>query len=68
LSVAQQLREQANLGFNLAQSRYNLGLSSIVELGQAELAKTEAEIADTDAQYQYRLTRLELAYTIGSPK
>jgi len=68
LSVAQQLREQANLGFNLAQSRYNLGLSSIVELGQAELAKTEADIADTDAQYQYRLTRLELAYTIGSPK
>jgi hypothetical protein len=34
-----------------------------VELGQAELQKTEADIADTDAQYQYRLTRLALAYT-----
>jgi outer membrane protein len=68
LGVSKQLREQANLGLNLAQSRYNLGLGSIVELGQAELQKTEADIADTDAQYQYRLTRLILAYTMGEPK
>jgi outer membrane protein len=68
LSVTQQLREQADLGLNLAQSRYNLGLGSIVELGQAELQKTEADIADTDAQYQYRLARLVLAYTMGEPK
>jgi len=68
LGVTQQLREQANLGLNLAQARYNLGLGSIVELGQAELQKTEADITDTDAQYQYRLTRLVLAYTIGAPK
>ena len=52
LSVTQQLRDQASLGLNLAQSRYNLGLGSIVELGQAELQKTEADIADTDAQYR----------------
>ena len=62
LSVTQQLRDQASLGLNLAQSRYNLGLGSIVELGQAELQKTEADIADTDAQYQYRVTQLVLAY------
>ncbi len=68
LGVTQQLRDQANLGLNLAQARYNLGLGSIVELGQAELQKTEADIADTDAQYQYRLTRLVVAYTIGAPK
>lgn len=68
LGVTKQLRDQANLGLNLAQSRYNLGLGSIVELGQAELQKTEADIADTDAQYQYRLTRLILAYTMGQPK
>jgi len=68
LGVTKQLREQANLALNLAQSRYNLGLGSIIELGQAELQKTEADIADTDAQYQYRLTRLALAYTMGEPK
>lgn len=68
LSVTQQLREQANLGLDLAQARYNLGLGSIVEFTQAELQKTEADIADADAQYQYRLTGIVLAYTIASPK
>jgi outer membrane protein len=68
LSVTQQLREQAGLALDLAQSRYNLGLGSIVEFSQAELQKTEADIADTDARYQYRLTQIVLAYTIASPK
>jgi outer membrane protein len=68
LSVTQQLREQSNLALDLAQSRYNLGLSSIVEFSQAELGKTEADIADTDARYRYRLTQIVLAYTIGAPK
>jgi outer membrane protein len=68
LSVTQQLREQANLALDLAQQRYNLGLGSIVEFTQAELGKTEADIADTDATYQYRLTQLVLAYTIAAPK
>ena len=68
LAVTQQLSEQANLALNLAQSRYNLGLSSIVEFTQAELGKTEADIANTDAQYRYRLTQIVLAYTIAAPK
>jgi outer membrane protein len=68
LSVTQQLREQANLALDLAQQRYNLGLGSIVEFTQAELGKTEADIADTDATYQYRLIQLVLAYTIAAPK
>jgi outer membrane protein len=65
LAVTQQLREQASLALDLAQQRYNLGLSSIVEFSQAELGKTEADIADTDARYQYRLTQIVLAYTTG---
>lgn len=68
LSVTQQLREQADLALDLAQQRYNLGLGSIVEFTQAELGKTEADIADTDATYQYRLTQIVLAYTIAAPK
>ena len=68
LSVTQQLREQANLALDLAQQRYNLGLGSIVEFSQAELGKTEADIADTDASYQYRLTQIVLAYRIAAPK
>ncbi len=68
LSVTQQLREQADLALDLAQSRYNLGLSSIIEFSQAELQKTEASIADTDAKYQYRLSEIVLAYTTGEPR
>jgi outer membrane protein len=68
LSVTQQLREQADLSLNLAQARYNLGLGSIVEFTQAELQKTEADIEDTDAKFQYRLTQIVLAFTIAAPK
>jgi outer membrane protein len=68
LSVTQQLREQASLAFELAQARYNLGLGSIVEFTQAELQKTEADIEDTDAKYQYSLTQLVLAFTTADPK
>lgn len=68
LSVTQQLRQQASLALDLAQARYNLGLGSIVEFTQAELQKTEADIADTDATYQYRLTQIVLAFATATPK
>jgi outer membrane protein len=65
LTVTQQLLEQANLALELAQARYRLGLSSIVEFSQAELQKTDADLQDTDARYQYRLTQILLAYQMG---
>lgn len=68
LSLTQQMREQASLALDLAQARYHLGLGSIVEFTQAELQKTEADIADTDANYQYRLTRIVLDFTMAAPK
>jgi len=68
LSVTQQLREQASLAFDLAQARYNLGLGSIVEFSQADLQKTEADIADTDARYQYRLSKIMVAYATATPR
>lgn len=68
LTVTRQLREQANLALDLAQQRYNLGLSSIVEFSQAELGKTEADITDTDARYRYRLVLIVHAHAVGIPK
>jgi outer membrane protein len=65
LSLTQQLREQANLALELAQARYKLGLGSIVEFSQAELQKTEADLQDTDAHYQYVLAQILLAYQMG---
>lgn len=65
LTVTQQLREEANLALELAQARYKLGLGTIVEFSQAELQKTDADLQDTDAHYQYLLTRIVLAYEMG---
>ena len=65
LSVTAQLRQQADLGLELAQARYKLGLGTIVEYTQAELQKTDADIQDTDAHYQYLVSQIVLAYEMG---
>ena len=62
LAVTQQLLDQANLALNLAQSRYKLGLGSIVELSQAQLQQTQAQIANVQAGYDYRLSLAVLQY------
>jgi outer membrane protein len=68
LTVTQELRQQADLALELAQSRYSLGLSSIVEFSQAELQKTEADITDTSAHYEFQLSRRMLRYVTGDLK
>ena len=65
MAVTAQLVQQADLAFNLAQTRYKLGLSSIVELSQAQLQQTSAQIEDTSARYQYRLALSTLNYEMG---
>ena len=62
LAVTQQLLDQANLALNLAQARYKLGLGSIVELSQAQLQQTQAQISDVGAGYDYRLALAVLRY------
>ena len=63
--MAAKLLDQATLSLNLAQARYNLGLSSIVELSQAQLQQTEAEISTVTAKYQYELAVAALSYQAG---
>ena len=62
LDVTNQLLKQANLALDLAQTRYKLGLGSIVELSQAQLQQTQAEIAQAQAGYEYRLALSVLRY------
>jgi outer membrane protein len=66
VAVTAELLKEANLALGLAQTRYQLGLSSIVELSQAEFQQTDAAIGNTDAQYQYRLALATLNYQIGA--
>jgi len=66
LDVTAQLLRQAALALQLAQGRYDLGLSSIVELTQAQLNVTPAEIENLNAKYDYQSQYAGLQYTLGA--
>ncbi len=66
VSVTEELSKEADLGLNLAQGRYQLGLGSIVELSQAQLQQTDAAIGYVNAQYQYRLSLSTLNFETGA--
>jgi len=67
IGVSQQYLNETNLALNLSQTRYTLGLSSIVELSQAQLQQTEAEIQFAAAKYQYRIAQSVLRFQIAAP-
>jgi outer membrane protein len=66
IGVTAELLNQSNQSLGLAQTRYQLGLSSIVELSQAQLQQTQADISHTNAEYQYRVALAALNYQIGA--
>ncbi|MGH7486811.1 MAG: TolC family protein, partial [bacterium] len=65
IGVSVQLINDAKLALELAQDRYNLGLASIVELTQAQLNVTQAEIENLSAKYDYQGQYSALQYAIG---
>jgi outer membrane protein len=66
VGVSAELEKEANLSLSLAQGRYQMGLSSIVELSQAQLQQTAAAIGYVGAEYQYRLSLSTLNFEIGA--
>ena len=66
IDVTAQFLRQATLALDLAQGRYNLGLASIVELTQAQLNVTPAEIENLSAKYDYQTQNAALQYSAGS--
>ncbi len=65
LDVAARLVEEANEALRLAQTRYDAGLGSIVELTQAQYTQTSAQIGAASAKYDYLSRRSALDYTTG---
>ncbi len=63
-TAAEQARA-ATSALDLATGRYNLGLSSIVELTQAQFAQTQAQVLSLNSKYEYEQAYAELQYTIG---
>jgi outer membrane protein len=65
IGVSQQWLDQANTALDLAQARYKVGLSGIVDLTQAQLAQTQAEISVANARYAYQTALAEVRFQTG---
>ena len=65
VGLAAKLLDQSAMSLDLAKTRYELGLGSIVELSQAELSLTRAELAVASARYDYLARRADLNFQLG---
>lgn len=66
LDVAAKLADQAATALRLARARYDIGLSGILELTQAQLALTSARIVNATAKYDYLNRLANLNYATGA--
>lgn len=66
IGVTARLVAEAAESLRLAQARYDNALGSIVELNQAQLNQTTAQITAASAKYEYLSRRAELDYEIGA--
>ena len=65
IGVTAELIKNAAESQRLADTRYRLGTSSVVEFTQAELNYTEAELEAANARYDYQSARALLNFTTG---
>ena len=65
LDVTARLVTQSKEALRLAQARYDAGLGSIVELNEAQLNETSAEINAASANYTYLSRRADLDFAAG---
>jgi outer membrane protein len=68
LTTTEDLLRNAAEADQLAQARYKVGSSSIVELSQADLTRTSAEIGQASARYDVLTARAILDYQMGALK
>jgi outer membrane protein len=68
IAVTASLLTNAEEAYDLAEAKYKIGATSIVEISQAQLSKLQAQINHTSATYEYQIDRLVLEFQIGAPK
>lgn len=66
IELTGRMAEQTARALRLAKSRYEVGLAGILELTQAQLAETSAQIAQASARYEYLIRMANLSYATGS--
>jgi outer membrane protein len=65
LALTRQLLQNANEALELARARFKGGISSIIELSQAELNQTSAQIAEANARYDFQIQHSALNFQLG---
>jgi len=65
IKLAEELVKTAQEALSLAKQRYKLGLGSIVEVTQSEVGLTAAQTKLAEAQYDYKIAEVTLAYASG---
>jgi outer membrane protein len=66
IDVTARLVDQTSTALRLAKARYDIGLSGILELTQAQLLLTSAQISAATAKYDYLTRVANLHYAIGA--
>lgn len=66
IDVSEQLFKTSLQALELTQARYRIGLNSIVDLSEAQLSATQAEISHTNAVYDYILQGAALDFLTGT--
>jgi outer membrane protein len=66
LDLTARMVAEADQALRLAQLRYDNGLGSIVELNQAQLNQTSAQIEAAGAKYDYLSRRAALDFAVGT--
>jgi outer membrane protein len=65
MTLTARVLEQAVKTLRLAQTRYELGLGTIVELSVAQLSRTTAEVGAGVGRFEYLLRRSVLEFQVG---
>ncbi len=66
LATTEELVQNAAEAYDLAQARYKIGSSSIVELSQAQLNLTSAQITEAGARFNVFIKQAALSYQVGT--
>lgn len=66
IAVTAEMLREATRATSLAQGRYDNRLASIVELTDAQLNETSAQIESVNAQYDYQIEYAILQYALGA--
>lgn len=65
ITLSEEQVRTAQEALQLAKQRYKLGLGSVIEVTQSEVALTSAQTRLAEAQYDYKIAEVTLAYAAG---